>query len=102
VPADWAVVSNENPDQEALDKEQAELEKSLTEIGNSFGTTLIEGGKYFVFPKSPRISTYLYAIVAGPYDYHERVTEGMPPMKIYARKSLLKEVTDFNEMFTVT
>ena len=27
--------------------------------------------KTFIFKQSARISTYLYAIVAGPYDYFE-------------------------------
>jgi aminopeptidase N len=55
----------------------------------------------FVFQESFRISTYLYAIVAGPFDYHERQTEGLPRMRIYARKSLVADV-NHSHMFDVT
>ena len=55
----------------------------------------------FFFEKSAKFSSYLYAIVAGPYDYKESLGEGLPPMRIYARKTLLKDV-NFDEMFLVT
>ena len=57
--------------------------------------------KQVVCDESFRISTYLYAIVAGPFGYHERQTEGMPRMRIYARQSLVADV-NHEEMFTVT
>lgn len=57
--------------------------------------------KQVLFSESFKISTYLYAIVAGPFDYHERQTEGYPLMRIYARKSLINDV-NHEEMFTVT
>lgn len=55
----------------------------------------------FSFHKSERYSTYLYAICAGEYDFYERNSEGHVPMRIYARKSLLKDV-NYEEMFNVT
>ena len=39
--------------------------------------------------------------MAGPYDYKESLTEGRPPMRIYARKTMLEHV-NFDEMFLVT
>ena len=49
---------------------------------------------------SPKISTYLYAIVAGPYQYYESIEEGMPPMRIYARKTLYNFI-NHKEMFKI-
>ena len=57
--------------------------------------------KTFSFQESARISTYLYAIVAGPYGYKEQIVEDLPPMRVYARASLLPEC-NFDEMFMVT
>lgn len=43
------------------------------------------------------------AIVAGPFDYHERNTPGLPPMRIYARKTVFDALTlSHDEMFNVT
>jgi aminopeptidase N len=57
--------------------------------------------KVVPFKESYKISTYLYCICAGAYLYHERITEGYPPMRIYARKSIIGDL-NFDEMFTVT
>jgi aminopeptidase N len=43
----------------------------------------------------------LYVIVAGPYGYFESNVEGMPPMRIYARKSVMSDVAH-EEMFLAT
>jgi len=43
------------------------------------------------------------AIVAGPFDFYERNTPGLPPMRIYARKTLLADLAHLSEeMFNVT
>lgn len=47
----------------------------------------------FFFKTSHKYATYLYAIVAGPYDYKEFNAEGCPPMRIYARRTVLPDVT---------
>jgi len=47
------------------------------------------------------MSTYLYAICAGPYQFIESNIDGMPPMRIYARKSIIDKC-DFKEMFKIT
>lgn len=57
--------------------------------------------KKFTFNRSDRISTYLYAIVAGPFAYREELADDLPPMRIYCRASILED-TNFEEMFKVT
>ena len=55
------------------------------------------------FHESDRISTYLYAIVAGPFDYHEKKVEGLPLMSIYSRKTVFEDLSrTSDEMFKVT
>jgi len=43
-----------------------------------------------MFKQSPKIATYLLAIVAGPYKHVEMNEKNMPPMKVYMRDSLMK------------
>ena len=80
----------------------------LKEIATTFevadvadGINSIGNPKFFNFNTSAKISTYLYVIVAGPYGYFESNVEGMPPMRIYARKSLMDDVKH-EEMFLAT
>lgn len=61
----------------------------------------MENLKYVIFPDSPKISTYLYALVAGPFEFVESNIEGLPPMRIYARKGLIEYVVK-DEMFLCT
>lgn len=61
----------------------------------------IQSAKLFHFNESAKISTYLFVIVAGPYGYFESNVDGMPPMRIYARKSLM-EYVNHKEMFLAT
>ena len=46
------------------------------------------------------MSTYVFAIIAGPYEYIESQSKEYVPMRVYARKSLMKEV-DLSEYITV-
>ena len=63
----------------------------------------IEKPRMHIFRESDRFSTYLMAIVAGPFDYHEKNEEGLPPMRIYARKSVFEDLSKTSEeMFRVT
>ena len=63
----------------------------------------IENPKVHIFRESDRFSTYLMAIVAGPFDFHEKNEEGLPPMRIYARKSVFEDLSKTSEeMFRVT
>lgn len=59
-----------------------------------------------MFKQSMEISPYLFAIVAGPYTFVESKTqeEGLPPMRVYLRKSVIKTVQPevLDEMLTTT
>ena len=56
-----------------------------------------------IFKKSPIISTYLFAVIAGPYSYIESTDgnkkNGYPPMRFYCRKSLLPYTKAYAEEF---
>ena len=78
-----------------------ELKSSAKDLQADNFVASIENSKVFWFDKSAKIATYLYAIVAGPYGYFEKNVEGMPPMRIYARKSVMDDV-EHEEMFLAT
>ncbi len=102
VPSDWIAVSNEASIEDA--KKTSELAESVCQAASLFSDHAqlkIEGAKSFVFSESFKISTYLYAICAGAYGYHSRQTEGLPTMRIYARKTLIDDV-NHKLMFDVT
>ena len=52
---------------------------------------------------TPKISTYLYVIVAGPYKSVSQNSEQYPPMKLLMRDSLMKKVNQsyLNEIFSI-
>ncbi|NDF42585.1 MAG: aminopeptidase N, partial [Actinobacteria bacterium] len=80
-PAHWEVISN-NP------------AKSTTVDGNS---------KKWEFTTTPIMSTYITAVVAGPYAHVHDVYEGKKtiPLGIYVRKSLFQHL-DAEDVFTIT
>lgn len=57
-----------------------------------------------MFKQSPKIATYLLAIVAGPYKHISMNEKGMPPMKVYLRDSLMQKADQayLKEMMSVT
>ena len=82
-PSDWVVISN-----------------SLTP------TPVVDGdSSTWTFPQTPRISSYITAIVAGPYvSEHDKLTssDGREiPLGIYVRQSLA-EFLDFDYIFDIT
>ncbi len=81
-PKHWEVISNYDID-------------SVTDVGSD--------SKLTQFKESQIISTYVTAIVAGPYQYvkDEYVGEKTIPLGIYARKSFFKYV-DADNIFKVT
>ena len=80
-PAHWQVISN-NP------------VKSVTESGDK---------KTWSFTTTPVMSTYITAIVAGPYSFVSDEYKGKKtiPMSIYCRKSLFEHM-DADEIFLIT
>ena len=105
VPADWIAISNEaSVGDDVFEHHSQELAKSISQAVAVFPAhpeLNIEGGHNFCFRESFKIATYLYAICAGAYAYHERHTEGLPAMRIYARKTLVEDV-NHKLMFDVT
>jgi aminopeptidase N len=102
IPSNWDAVSNEFVDPSAAARSEQAIQ-TIKAACAVFSQDISSYGELKVLPfkESYKISTYLYAICAGPYQYHERNSEGLPPMRIYARKSIIGEC-DFEEMFTVT
>ena len=107
IPDDWEIISNEYQDSKKIEEDAAngkivaELKETAKVFEKSEAIEAIASPKIFHFNESAKISTYLYVIVAGPYGYYESNVEGMPPMRIYARKSLMEHVKH-EEMFLAT
>ncbi len=49
-------------------------------------------GQFIVFEASPPISTYIYALAAGPYCKFQNQSDFKVPMSIYCRKSKIEHV----------
>lgn len=101
IPTDWEAVSNEYVDDSAAHRSMEALDQ-IKQTSELFSIDIDSFGEFKVLPfkESYKISTYVYAICAGAYAFHEKNTEGYPPMRIYARKSITD--LNFDEMFTVT
>ena len=71
-------------------------------ISNTAGQpSPVEGGKVrWTFPPTPRMATYVTAVVAGPY-HAARQRHGDIDLGIYCRQSL-KEYLDADEIFEIT
>jgi len=98
---DWTVIANES--EQTCEERTAALKSAVESAAQAFDTTYLTLSKpkaTHILP-SARISPYIYAIVAGPYDYFERQSEGLPLMRIYARKSLMESV-NHKLMFDIT
>jgi len=107
VPKEWTVVSNELATQENRQL-QEEVVKTIVDVSQSFGASEIlnsmRSPTVTIFKETPKIPTYLYAIVAGPYKHIELNEVGLPPMKVYLRDSLMKKADQnyLKEIMTVT
>ena len=103
-PSDWVTIGNDYVDPAKDNDHQGNADR-LKQVAEVFGEpqawASINEPTHFCFKTTPRISPYIYAIVAGPFDYFEELMEGYPPMRIYARKTLKKEINHV-EMFKVT
>lgn len=104
IPEDWIAISNDvvNDDKQA---ESGCLIEQMAAVASHFNAedimSSIQNPKVYWFRETPRISTYIYAFVVGPFDYFEHVEEGLPRMRIYARKSFKGDI-NHQEMFKVT
>ncbi len=57
-----------------------------------------------MFEESKKISTYLFAIVAGPYSFIESKKKDFVPMKVFFRQSLKEKINKeaLEEMISIT
>jgi len=107
MPEDWTIISNEFMNEGKLEKARSdgsvasELKEAAVALKEELLFDSLADPQVFWFDESAKIATYLYAIVAGPYGYYEENVEGMPPMRIYARKSVLADV-NHEELFLAT
>ncbi|MEK6705517.1 MAG: aminopeptidase N [Bdellovibrionota bacterium] len=62
--------------------------------------TTVDGRKSWAFPPSPILSTYLFALHAGPYSVWKSEAGGIP-LRLFTRKALAKYV-DHKELFDIT
>jgi len=73
-PKEWAVITNER-DRVHTKQENDDLTNSFLKIGQVFetGVDALKSDEYKTsfFTATPAISTYLYAIVTGPYSMRE-------------------------------
>ena len=104
VPDDWITIGNDYVDP-AKENNHKLNEDKLAQVAKLFEVEAswqsIAKPNHFCFKTTPEISSYIYAIVAGPFDYFEELEEGYPPMRIYARKTLKQDINR-TEMFKVT
>lgn len=81
-PNDWKVVSNER----AIGPPEEDPEG--------------KGWKEWIFAPTPKISTYITALIAGPYEEVRSEHKGLP-MALYVRQSL-RPYLDSQEIFSIT
>ncbi|GII84086.1 putative aminopeptidase [Sphaerisporangium siamense] len=87
-PADWQVVSNSAPD--SVD--------DLEEHQGRHGT--LQTAKRWHFPPTPVMSTYITALIAGPYEVVRDEHDGIP-LGVYCRASLAEHL-DADNVLQVT
>eukprot|EP00826_Nyctotherus_ovalis_P036900 TRINITY_DN3317_c0_g1_i10.p1 TRINITY_DN3317_c0_g1~~TRINITY_DN3317_c0_g1_i10.p1 ORF type:complete len:912 (-),score=327.19 TRINITY_DN3317_c0_g1_i10:142-2877(-) len=104
-PAHWQVIGNEL-EKVTLSGEEASAKLSELKIPSAFITKDLGKYKFRVFTPTPPISTYLFACIAGPYEFFtstRKPEEGYPPMRIFVRKSLKKFMEPYvSEFFKIT
>ncbi|GLX00858.1 aminopeptidase N [Microtetraspora sp. NBRC 16547] len=87
-PADWEIVSNAAPDS------VEELEEHAGRHG------VLQAARRWHFPATPVMSTYITALIAGPYAVVRDEHDGIP-LGLYVRQSLA-EFLDADNLFEVT
>ena len=92
----------DQPDIKATYTVSAEAPASWTVISNvrETGITLKGSRKYWNFPKSDKFSTYVFALVAGPF-HQWSSTAGNIPLRLFVRQSL-KQFVNPDDWFPVT
>ena len=107
-PSEWEIIGNEN------ETDMMQLSQPIDEIQNLLQITgipreLLESVKdqraptqrytLHVFRETPKISTYILGLIAGPYAKFTKNTDGYPPMRIFCRKSLVHYIEKYTDDF---
>jgi len=105
-PDEWTVLSNESSEKPIKIADLAAEESSFSSLSSAEKdhlTKLIQKKNYTYTPfkKTPRISTYLFAVCAGPYHCIKNPFDHNVPMNIYMRDSL-KNYGEIEEFFKIT
>lgn len=101
-PEDWVVVAN-GQDTAIRKQTDGEVEKALTHTDKSIALLYNEPFRMFEFTETPKISSYLYAFIAGPFDYIEQESKiygKKDPLRlrVYFRKSVREDVERVQDM----
>lgn len=90
VPNDWVAISNSKEVRyDHADKEGIKLlEENETKWFLNFYEDQDKVSSYY-YDTTPKISTYLYAICAGPYKVFEDFDSAYPPQRVFVRESLI-------------
>ena len=105
-PCEWRVLSNSYEKSISDFKSNEELnpfnlnEETINHLVNNHDIKS-KNYKLYIFEDTPRISTYLYAICAGPYHCIENTSEFPIKLRIFMKESL-KECGDPEEIFKIT
>lgn len=93
IPNDWVAVSNEK--EKRYEHADQEGKRILEKNGiNWFLNFYDDHSKVsaYEFDQTPRISTYLYALCAGPYIVFEDNDPMHVPQRVYVRESLVENL----------
>lgn len=106
-PSEWIVLSNQHEQETSNFKANTSLDSIVllaeTEKEFLFGKNELQKKdyNYYYFNQTPRISTYLFALCAGPYSKIECPFKTDVPMRIFFRESLTG-YGELEEFFRVT
>jgi aminopeptidase N len=103
--ARWAWANFDQPDLKAVHGFTAIAPDTWVVISNSVSTSVedvAEGGRLWTFADTPRLSTYVTVVNAGPF-YELRESRGGYDLGLFCRQSLKQLLDrDADELFTVT
>jgi len=107
-PSHWHIIANEYEETDIklneTDNPFKTLERSNISSEEIESLSKVKEGRLRIFRETPKLSTYLYAMIAGPYGMFKKEQEdNFPPMRIFVRKSLQEFVAkDIDEFFYIT
>lgn len=92
-PKAWKIISNgiDSRYENAFDEGKKVLEKYDCMWFENFYEDKEDLCSY-EFEQTPRISTYLYAVCAGPYTFFEDFDASYIPQRVFVRQSLVKNL----------